>query len=137
MRHKSGMPASAVNLLQEERVLDAANLEEFARLLPLQPIGYDNGMVSHGEDEFCYAEKPASSPCEKRVFEAGSPRRLLPQIDPEIGQILNHGLTLDDLIRIARIADRQAVTRPPAPRCCFQRSIQLDKSRRHAANLQS
>jgi hypothetical protein len=133
MHHSSEMPRSAVNLLQVERVFDAATLDEFVHFLPLQPIGYDNGMDAHGEDEFCYAEKPASSPCEKGVFEAGNPQRLLPQIDPDEARVLNRGLALDDLIQIARSPSLPDNLRKELAPAVWTRAVILDRVDRAAA----
>jgi len=127
MQHSSEMPRSALNLLQAERAFDASTVDEFARFLPLQPIGYDNGMDVHGEDEFCYEEKPANSPCEKGVFEAGNPQRLLPQIDPEEARILNRGMTLDDLIQVAQSPSLPENLRKELAPAVWTRAVILDR----------
>jgi hypothetical protein len=133
MRHSREMPRSAVNLLQAERTLGAANLDEFVQFLPLQPIGYDNGMDAHGEAEFCYAEKPAASPCETGVFEAGNPPHLLPQIDPDEARVLNRGLTLDDLILIARSPSLPENLRKELAPAVWARAVILERIDQAAA----
>lgn len=133
LQHSSEMPGSAVNLLQAERVLDAATLDEFVHFLPLQPIGYDNGMESHGEDEYCYAKNPANSPCEKGVFESGDPQRLLPRIDPDEARILNRGVTLDDLIQIAQSLSLPENLRKELAPAVWTRAVILERLDRAAA----
>ena len=133
LQHSSEMPPSAVNLLQAEKALNAAALDDFVHFLPLQPIGYDNGMDTHGEDEFCYAEKPASSPCEKGIFETGNPQHLLPQIDPDEARILNRGFTLDDLIQIARAPSLPVNLRKELAPAVWSRAVILDRVDQAAA----
>jgi tetratricopeptide (TPR) repeat protein len=133
LQHSSEMPRSAVNLLLAERALDAATLDDFVHFLPLQPIGYDNGMEVHGENEFCYAEKPSSSPCEKGVFEVGDPQHLLPQINPDEAQFLNRGVTLDDLIQIARSPSLPDNLRKELAPAVWTRAVILDRVDQAAA----
>ena len=120
-------PVSAVNLLRAERMLDASSLKDFLTYLPRQPLGFDNGTVTQGEDEFCYGDKPSQYVCEKNVFESGTPRRLLPQIDSDAALILNKGVRLSDLIWLAQAPPLPENVRKRLAPAAWVRSVLLDR----------
>lgn len=104
--HSDRWPLSTLNILKHERFLVADSAAEFARLLPSQPVGFDNGTVANGESEYCATDSGYASAssviCEKGIFEGGSPRRLLPQIDDQSARMLNQSAPLDLLLFVAR-----------------------------------
>jgi len=106
LQQSSNWPTSAANRLREERLRLTDSVAAFVHFLPLQPVGFDNGSVTRGESEYCDAGSPyrsfSSMACEPGVFEAGTPRHFLPQLDDEAARMLNQSATLELLMAVAR-----------------------------------
>lgn len=99
-------PVSVANQFKQERLLVADSPDDFARLLPQQPVGFDNGTVTKGESEYCSKDSGYASDssvgCEEGVLEGGRPPRLLPQIDDLSARILNEKAPLELLVAVAQ-----------------------------------
>ncbi len=102
LRHSADWPTSAINLFAAQRLLVADSLDTLVSLLPRTPIGFSNGSITRGESEYCAADSGWDVACEKRIFESDNPTRLLPQFDLESATLLNKGLPLQLLVKVAK-----------------------------------
>lgn len=123
----ANLSLSVQNLFRSERMLTADSLETFLRYLPLQPVGFDNGVATRGEEETCYAGTSSEPRCESGVFEEGRPRILLPQIDRVGARILNRELKLKDLIWIAESSMLPQNLRKVMAPALWARAVLLDR----------
>jgi hypothetical protein len=124
-------PISANNLWKQERLLVAESVDEFARFLPRQPVGFDNGMVTKGESEYCSVDSgfafARSVKCEKGIFEEGTPLHLLPQIDDQSTLILNQSATLELLIAVTNFESLPENIRKQLAPAVWARAAILDR----------
>jgi hypothetical protein len=131
-------PISANNLWKQERFRVAESVDEFVRLLPRQPVGFDNGMETKGENEYCSVDSGFASArsvrCENGIFEGGTHLHLLPQIDDQSALILNQSATLDLLIAVARFESLPENIRKQLAPAVWARAVILDR-RAEAATI--